>query len=150
MKATTVLELAIIATCMGAAASAFAGERSAAPMLPAYRQDCSACHTAYPRSMLPSSSWQRIMSNLSSHFGTDASIDEAQLRQISGWLQAAPERQAPPEDRITRSTWFVHEHAEVPAAVWKRASVKSASNCTACHVQADKGVFNEHDVRIPR
>ena len=32
----------------------------------------------------------------------------------------------------------------------ERASIKSAANCAACHTQADKGVFNDHDIRIPR
>ena len=27
----------------------------------------------------------------------------------------------------------MHEHDEVGASVWKRASIKSASNCMACH-----------------
>jgi hypothetical protein len=59
-------------------------------------------------------------------------------------------REAPPDDRITRSAWFVRKHREVDAAVWKRASIKSAAQCTACHVQAEQGNFDEHQVRVPR
>lgn len=91
------------------------------------------------------------MSNLNHHFGTDASLGSAEVKQISAWLaQSAGTREAPPEDRITRSAWFVRKHDEVPAATWKRASIKSASNCAACHTRADQGDFNEHAVRIPR
>jgi hypothetical protein len=57
---------------------------------------------------------------------------------------------APPQDRITRSAWFLHEHDELPPTVWQGPSVKSAANCAACHPQADQGDFNEHRVRIPR
>lgn len=150
MKRAAILKLLLAAPWM--APAAFAGERPTGPMLPAYKQECSACHIAYPRSMLPASSWQRIMSNLTHHFGTDASIDDAQVKQLATWLSAgaAPRREPPPEDRITRSTWFVREHAEVPAAAWKRPSVKGASNCAACHSQADQGDFNERNIRIPR
>ena len=54
------------------------------------------------------------------------------------------------EDRITRAAWFVRQHDEVPAETWKRASIKSAANCSACHSRADQGDFDEDNVRIPR
>lgn len=122
------------------------------PLLPTYRQECAACHIAYPPDMLPPASWQRILSNLPHHYGTDASLDSATVKTLSTWLAAnAAARQEPPtEDRITRTRWFVREHDEVPSATWKRPAVKSASNCVACHTRSDQGDFNEHSVRIPR
>ncbi|MDO9314073.1 MAG: diheme cytochrome c [Burkholderiaceae bacterium] len=132
------------------------GERFArAPALPKYQQECAACHVAYPPGLLPAASWQRLMSHLPRHFGTDASLDAATTKEISTWLtQNAATRKRlatpPPEDRITRSAWFVRQHDEVPAATWKRASIKSASNCSACHTRADQGDFDEDNVRIPR
>jgi nitrate/TMAO reductase-like tetraheme cytochrome c subunit len=129
-----------------------------APMLPAYQQECGSCHMAFPAGMLPAASWARLMSGLSKHFGTDAEVDAANAKPISRWLQANAasrsdrhERAAlPPEDRITRTAWFQHKHAEVPAGFWKRASIKSPSNCTSCHSGAPQGDFDEHRVRIPR
>jgi Dihaem cytochrome c len=125
------------------------------PLLPSYKTECAACHVAYQPGMLPASSWQRLMTHLPNHFGTDASLDPAAVKALSIWLggHAATGRRAaepPPEDRITRSAWFTRQHDEVPAATWKRVSIKSASNCIACHIGADQGDFNEHNVRIPR
>lgn len=125
------------------------------PLLPKYQQECAACHIAYPPGMLPAASWQKLMNTLPRHYGSDASLDAASVKELSGWLtaNAGTDKRAvaaPPENRITRSTWFVREHDEVPAAAWKRAAVKSASNCSACHTQAAQGDFNEHNVRIPR
>ncbi|GAA0753420.1 diheme cytochrome c [Ideonella azotifigens] len=127
----------------------------APPMLPSYKTECAACHVAYPPGMLPAASWQHLMTRLPNHFGTDASLDPEVVRSLSTWLSANAAtgrraQEAPPEDRITRSAWFVRQHDEVPAAVWKRPSIKSASNCAACHTGADQGDFNEHRVRIPR
>lgn len=129
--------------------------RARVPLLPQYQAECSACHVAYPPGMLPAASWQRLMNNLPRHFGTDASLDPATLKQLSIWLEANAGtykrvREEPPQDRITRSAWFTRKHDEVSAATWKLPAVKSASNCAACHTRADKGEFNEHDVRIPR
>lgn len=144
--------------CMCAGPMAFADERAQSrrtPLLPKYQQECSSCHVAYPPRMLPPASWQRLLNNLPRHYGTDASLDEASVKTLSAWLaENAGTRQReqgpPPDDRITRSPWFAREHHEVSAATWKRPAVKSASNCVACHALAEKGDFNEHDIRIPR
>ena len=91
---------------------------------PAYQQECASCHTAYPPGMLPARSWQRIMNTLDKHYGSDASLDAATLRQIDGWLQAHAgsgkrAREEPPQDRITRSAWFERKHRKIDAAVWQ-------------------------------
>jgi hypothetical protein len=149
------LSVALGLAC-GAAQADGNDARTAAQPLPAYRQECGACHIAYPPALLPQASWQRLMSNLPRHFGTDASLDPATQRELAAWLQAHAARNGlrtttpPPDDRITTSTWFRREHDEVPAATWKRMSVKSPSNCAACHRAADQGDFDEHQVRIPR
>jgi cytochrome c553 len=136
------------------------GDRRASPtpLLPSYQAECGACHLAYPPGLLPAASWQRLLQNLPRHFGTDASLEPAQRAELQPWLMAAAgtgqrrraEATAPPDDRITRSAWFIREHDEIAAATWKRPSVKSAANCAACHGGANQGSFDEHDIRIPR
>ncbi|MGE5450523.1 MAG: diheme cytochrome c [Acidobacteriota bacterium] len=125
------------------------------PLLPAYQQECAACHMAYPPGMLPAASWQSIMSGLPKHYGSDASLDAASVKKLTAWLTAnaaaSPRMSArPPQDRITQAAWFVRKHDEISASVWKRPSIKSAANCMACHAGAEQGDFNEHRVRIPR
>jgi mono/diheme cytochrome c family protein len=157
MQRQTFICLAALAL-FAAAAGARADESEntgRVPLLPLYRQECAACHVAYPPALLPAASWQRLMNNLPRHFGTDASLDAATIGKLSAWLAANAGasrrgREEPPQDRITRAAWFVREHRKVTPATWKLPQVKSAANCAACHTQADQGVFNEHDVRIPR
>lgn len=124
-------------------------------VLPLYKQECAACHTAYPPGLLPASSWQRVMRGLDQHYGSDASLEPKQVQQLATWLAANAGtykrvNEAPPEDRLSRSDWFARKHRKVSAEVWQRPSVKSASQCAACHTQADQGLFDEHQVRIPR
>lgn len=130
------------------------------PGLPAavpkvYTQECGSCHIAYPPGLLPARSWQRVMTGLDKHFGSDASLDDAAtVQQLSQWLQASAAntrklRTEPPQDRITRADWFVRKHRRVDAAVWAHASVKSAANCAACHPDAERGDFDEHALRTP-
>jgi hypothetical protein len=150
--------LLVLLALVGASHAVRAGDdqrRSAVAPLPAYQQECAACHVAFPPGMLPPHSWRRLLNDLPHHFGTDASLDSAAVNELAGWLGENSGaykrvRAAPPEDRITKSAWFLRKHDEVPAAAWQRAAVKSPTNCTACHAQAGQGDFNEHTVRIPR
>ena len=148
----------ILFAMLGASHAARAGDDQRGPgvaLLPAYKQECAACHVAFSPGLLPAESWRRLLNNLPRHYGTDASLDAATVNELARWLGANAGtsrrvREAPPEDRITKSAWFIRKHDELPAAVWKRPGVKSAANCTACHSQANQGDFNEHTVRIPR
>jgi hypothetical protein len=142
----------------GALLSAHADDnKNKGPMvkpLPKYQQECAACHIAYPAGMLPRASWTHMMGSLDKHFGTDASLDEASVREISHWLNANAGtykrvKEAPPQDRITQSAWFIRKHCALDAPVWQLASVKSAANCAACHTQADQGNFNDSSLKFP-
>src|SRR5512135_2575758 len=117
--------------------------------------ECGSCHVAYPPRLLPAESWRAVMSGLDKHFGSDASLDPAAAKEIGAFLEknAGGNRHATsgkPVLRITETRWFLHEHDEVSARTWKNPKVKSASNCAACHTQAESGNFSEHNIRIPK
>lgn len=120
-----------------------------------FQQECSGCHVAYAPRLLPAESWRKIMAGLNKHFGTDASLDEQDNREITDFLvnNASTRWRAPTAPlRITETTWFKREHDEheIAPSVWKNPKVKSPANCGACHLRAEQGDFNEHDIRIPR
>ena len=149
----------LLALLAGAALTTPArADNLAVPQLPAYQQECAACHLAYPPGLLPAASWQRLMANLPRHFGTDASLDAPTLKTLSAFLAAnagsykkvARDPAPPPDDRISQSAWFVREHREVDRATWQRKSIGSPANCAACHTGAASGRFSERDLRIPK
>lgn len=115
---------------------------------------CGDCHLAFPRELLPVASWARLLAGLERHFGTDASLDPDAARAVSRYLLAEPAVRArspgePPQDRITRSDWFVHEHRRIDAATWTLPSVQHPSNCAACHPQAGRGDFDDDRLTVP-
>uniref|UniRef100_B1XSM0 Diheme cytochrome c n=1 Tax=Polynucleobacter necessarius subsp. necessarius (strain STIR1) TaxID=452638 RepID=B1XSM0_POLNS len=119
-----------------------------------YEAECASCHMAYPPGFLSAKSWQNVMVGLNKHFGTDASIDEKDKTEITNWLKsnAATKQkysELAPDNRITKTTWFIRKHDEVRADVWKRAGVKIPANCGAYHTGAAEGVFSEKNVSIP-
>jgi len=120
----------------------------------AYEAECASCHMAFPPGLLSQKNWQNIMTGLGKHFGTDASLDVKTQTELANWLvkNAASKYKysaLAPDNRITKSTWFIKEHDEVRAEVWKRPGVKSAANCTACHKDAASGGFSENNVQVP-
>lgn len=119
-----------------------------------YESECASCHMAYQPGLLGQKNWQNIITGLDKHFGADANVDVKAKAEITQWLiknAATNQRYSvlAPDNRITKSSWFIRKHDEVIAAVWTRVGVKSPSNCTACHTDAAKGVFSEHNIRIP-
>ena len=147
--------LPILGLALAALSSAHADSARLLPrdMPAAYTTECAACHTAYPPGMLPARSWTRIMTGLNKHYGTDASLDAATVKQLSTWLQTHAGthervRETPPEDRLTRSEWFLREHRKLDPSVWSHMSIKSAANCAACHTGADRGEYDDN-LRFP-
>jgi hypothetical protein len=131
----------------------------------AWQQECASCHLAYSPALLPRASWRRVMGGLEQHFGENASLDPVTQADILRFLEAhaADSGSSRIGDkvmqrmdtntaplRITETRWFVKKHDEVPRMTWTRKSVGSAANCAACHRQAEKGVFDEDTVRIPK
>lgn len=120
-----------------------------------WKEECAACHIAYPAKLLPAESWKSMMGSLDKHFGSDASLDAASVTEISTFLQNNAGKQrgkaaAKPVLRITETSWFKREHDEISAQTWKKPLVKSAANCGACHTQADNGDFSEKNLRVPK
>lgn len=157
MTANPIRALLIASLCLTPMVAALADDDRVMPVTvpPAYTRECAACHVAYPPGMLPARSWQRVMNGLDRHYGTDASLDAATVRQLSDWLQAHAGTykrvsEAPPQDRITRSAWFERKHRRVELAVWRLPSVRSAANCVACHAGADQGLFHDDGLRMPQ
>lgn len=149
---------------LGAAASdsssRYGGENRGKPLAPPeantkWQQECGSCHVAYVPALMGKASWQRVMAGLDKHFGADASLDAATSREIGDYLSRNASNRwsaATAPLRITQTAWFKAKHnaREVDPAVWSRPSVKSAANCSACHGGAERGNFNEHEIRIPK
>lgn len=125
---------------------------------PLVKEECGSCHLAFAPSMLPASSWQRMMGELKNHFGDDASLDAATAKRITdylvanaadtgGWrygeklLRGVSPASAP--QRITELPKWVKEHRKVPDWEWKHKEVRTRANCTACHADAERGYYEE-------
>jgi len=122
------------------------------------KKECGECHMAFQPAFLPARSWEKIMDNLSDHFGEDASLPKDKAEHIKKYLMAnAADRRwgskmmrGVRKDwtpiRITELPYWKHEHEEeVPARAWKDPKVGSKANCKACHRYADTGIYEAEE-----
>lgn len=126
-----------------------------APVNALWKDECGACHVAYPARMLPPESWRGVMAGLDKHFGSDASLDPASAREIGTYLETYARRRrtdttGTPLLRITETHWFAREHRRVLERTRNNPKVKSPANCEACHTQAENGKFSERYIKVPK
>ena len=131
-----------------------------------YQTECTSCHVGYLPGFLPARSWNKLMGDLENHFGENASLDKQVHDEILKYVtaNAADHNPSSPRSRkiarlvssgdaplrITDTLFWSRKHASVRAYVWKREKVGSKAHCDACHLDAGKGVYDDHDVRVPK
>ncbi len=130
-----------------------------------YTKECGSCHFAYQPGLLPARSWNKIMDTLDQHFGDNAELDADTQKELTAFLAANSAETSKYKASvkilnsikgndvplaITKTAYFTHKHREVPARMVKgNQQVKSFSACGKCHTEAEKGSYDEHEVRIP-
>ena len=130
-----------------------------------YREECGSCHFAYQPGLLPSRSWKKMMSDLENHFDENAELDAESQASLTQYLVANSAdtsnykrsrkimnslRSNSTPLRITKIPYFIRKHDEIPRRmVQDNPKLGSFSKCAACHVNAEKGSYEDDDVRIP-
>ena len=129
-----------------------------------FKKECGACHFAYQPALLPAGSWEKILSNLPTHFGEEVSISDESKNIINEYLQANSAEHSSAKRarkilkslggqtpmRITETPYIREKHHEIDPSIFNRQSVGSRSNCIACHPTAQQGNYEDDFVRIPK
>jgi len=128
-----------------------------------FKQECGACHFVYQPGLLPSGSWQKILSNLPAHFGEEVSLEQEQKSIISEYLREnAAENSSAKRARkilkslrgetplrITETPYIQEKHHELDSNIFSRQSIGSRSNCISCHPKSEHGNYDDDFVKIP-
>jgi hypothetical protein len=129
-----------------------------------YTDQCGACHFAYQPGLLPSGSWEKIMAGLNDHFGETVEPDSETRKLIGAYLKENAANYSSAKEsakimkslgketplRITDIPYIRKKHHDITSDILKRKSVGSLSNCSACHKTADRGIYKDDYVEIPR
>jgi len=160
MNIQNIIFITFIST-LGWFSTVSAGTHSGAKL---YKTECSDCHIAYPTLFLPSASWNKLLNHLDNHFGDNAEVDAADLKDIKSYINSnnydnssVKRRYGSRFDtsgtplRVTKTRFFKAIHGEVSDRyVSRNPAVKTFARCEACHRSAKNGSFDEDEVRIPR
>lgn len=130
---------------------------------PTYKEECGACHFPYQPELLPSASWMKILGQPDDHFGEEIELASKSKEIISQYLKlnGAENSRAKRAVKIIRSLgahvpmritdvpYIRKKHHELNPNIFNRESIGSLSNCMACHITAEQGVYEDDNVRIP-
>ena len=129
-----------------------------------WREECGSCHLAYHPTLLPARSWTRLMQQQDTHFGESLGLDAATTAEILAFLQknsadteltepAYKIKQSIPPNmtpvRITETGYWIDKHREIPDLTWRHPKIGSKANCGACHLDAEKGTFEDAAMHLP-
>lgn len=130
-----------------------------------YIKECGSCHFPYQPGLLPANAWNKMMTNLETHFGSDATLAPEDFQTLSKYLNdnsaeknmqykrsnrivsSIPSGQIP--DSISTTPYMIKKHSELRKSMITQPEVKGLFNCMACHTTADKGSYSERDIKIP-
>ena len=130
---------------------------------PTYKEKCGGCHFAYQPELLPSASWKTILGRLDDHFGESFELDQKTESVILRYLDTNAAEHSTANrpvkimrslrgrvpTRITEIPYIREKHYEISPFTVKRQSVGLLSNCTACHISAEDGIYEDDFVVIP-
>jgi len=129
---------------------------------PVYAEQCAGCHMAYPPSLAPAVTWDRIMDDMDNHFGQSPGLPPDMVAHLRAWLDAngaghwdtLPShvlREPGPggSQRITDAPGWRRVHRDIPEATFTSPPVYRRSNCDACHSDAASGRFAPQRIAVP-
>lgn len=120
------------------------------------KDECGACHFAYPASMLPKASWTKIMGSLENHFGEDASLEPEAIQDITEYLVSRAADTKPqfsryllgidaqnPPVRITETEYWIGKHFAISKEYLQSGLAGLKAVCTVCHLRAEDGYYEK-------
>ncbi|WP_419771045.1 MAG: cytochrome C [Candidatus Marinarcus sp.] len=101
------------------------------------------------------------MSDLENHFGDDASLTEADNKNILDFLVQNSAEKSTQEASVymldsigdnniiamTQTTFWKHQHENIPKTLFKHDKIKSKANCKACHSDVEKGLIEDDKIK---
>ena len=131
-----------------------------------YAEACGECHFAYQPGWLPKRSWQKMMlpEELEDHFGEVADMDEEDRvltlkflvdhsAETSKYKSSKKIMVSIKDDEtplaMSKTRYLKRKHSKIDEKLYKQKEVRSLSYCNKCHTKADKGSFDDDEVKIP-
>lgn len=137
------------------------------PSLPAnaaWDSECGSCHLTFHPTLLPVRSWEALLKDQANHFGDDLALDPATLAELREFARRNAAESALTEAawkinrsiaaqetplRITETRYWKRKHRDIADKLWRAPAVRARANCAACHLDAERGTFEDAAMRLP-
>jgi len=114
--------------------------------------------------LLQSASWLKILNQLDDHFGEEIEADLDTMKTISDYLKTnkAENSSSKRLKRIMKNLdnqvpisiinipYIRREQHELDPALFKGQAIGSMAKCAACYITAEKRIYDDDDVKIPK
>lgn len=137
----------------------------ALPQSASWNSECGSCHLAYHPTLLPARSWQALFAAQQRHFGEVLGLDGATTAELLGFAtrnsadegmteasfkirRSIPQAETPL--RVTQTGYWKKKHEGIAQSAWRNPKVGAKANCMACHLDAERGTFEDAAMHIPR
>ncbi len=122
---------------------------------PTIAHECTECHMLYPPNLTNQKTQLEILKNLSNHYGTDASLDDATLVAITKeTIDLAPQNSQFRFDKdtflqnnqsLTTTAKWKHDHEEL-GDMWFEENKIKKTNCKECHSGIENGSITPYEL----
>lgn len=121
-----------------------------------YVRSCTECHSLYPANFFTASSWMTLMTNLKNHFGTDASLEEDEEKNITHFLVTESQKNMNRFSKrvqkenlleVTKTALWKKKHDSIPQEIFAKKMFRP-SHCQACHSDANAGFINPANIQF--
>lgn len=101
------------------------------------------------------------MGDLANHFGDDASLEEADTKNILDFLVKYSAETSTMESSfnilnsiksndtiaITKTDFWKKTHKDISKELFNNEKIKSKANCKACHSDVEKGLIEDENIK---
>lgn len=101
------------------------------------------------------------MGDLENHFGDDASINEESNKNILAFLLKNSAETSTMESAfkflqsiknqdiiaMSQTKYWEKTHKEIPKELFDHEKIKSKTNCKACHIDIEKGLIEDENIK---
>jgi len=129
-----------------------------------YKKACGTCHFAYQPGLLPARSWGKILDEPGGHPGGTLTIEKNARMEIKNYLvENSAEKSSGKKSKkilasignstptkISETPYIKEKHRKIKQEIFMQKSISSRGNCLACHKNAEKGIYDDDDVIIPK
>ena len=130
---------------------------------PQFAKECAECHNLFSPNFMTKKMWKVALEDKNEHFKKDLTKDVPHFESIKKYILKNSAETSETEIsqgivqstkgknkyRITKTKYWKDLHKKIPRSAYKKETIKSKSNCQACHINfGETNYINDEDISL--